>query len=89
LSYFSSTAIYTFSLTRWQGYFTPVATDPFDPGPRTTKQDRLFESGAVGEDFTFNDQVAESPAEQRRTEWMIFESYEDCIDKEHTSLTIE
>lgn len=30
-----------------------------------------------------------SSAEQRRTEWMIFESYEDFIDKEHASLTIE
>lgn len=30
-----------------------------------------------------------SSAEQRRTEWMIFESYEDFIDKEHSGLTIE
>jgi tRNA (mo5U34)-methyltransferase len=28
-------------------------------------------------------------AEQRRTDWMIFESYEDFIDKEDASLTIE
>ena len=30
-----------------------------------------------------------SSAEQRRTEWMIFESYEDFIDKEDALLTIE
>lgn len=30
-----------------------------------------------------------SSAEQRRTEWMIFESYEDFIDKESSELTIE
>jgi tRNA (mo5U34)-methyltransferase len=30
-----------------------------------------------------------SSTEQRRTEWMIFESYEDFIDKEDASLTIE
>ncbi|MFZ5797070.1 MAG: tRNA 5-methoxyuridine(34)/uridine 5-oxyacetic acid(34) synthase CmoB [Desulfobulbaceae bacterium] len=30
-----------------------------------------------------------SSAEQRRSEWMIFESYEDFIDKEDASLTIE
>jgi tRNA (mo5U34)-methyltransferase len=30
-----------------------------------------------------------SPEEQRRTEWMNFESYEDFIDKESSELTIE
>ncbi|HBI14289.1 MAG TPA: tRNA 5-methoxyuridine(34)/uridine 5-oxyacetic acid(34) synthase CmoB [Desulfobulbaceae bacterium] len=30
-----------------------------------------------------------SSAEQRRTEWMIFESYEDFIDKDDAALTIE
>ncbi|PIE56694.1 MAG: tRNA 5-methoxyuridine(34)/uridine 5-oxyacetic acid(34) synthase CmoB [Desulfobulbus propionicus] len=30
-----------------------------------------------------------SPAEQRRTEWMVFESYEDFIDKNNPLLTIE
>jgi len=30
-----------------------------------------------------------SPAEQRRTDWMNFESYEDFIDKESSELTIE
>lgn len=30
-----------------------------------------------------------SIAEQRRTEWMTYESYEDFIDKEHSGLTIE
>jgi len=30
-----------------------------------------------------------SSAEQRKTDWMIFESYEDFIDKEYSTLTIE
>ena len=30
-----------------------------------------------------------SSDEQRKTDWMIFESYEDFIDKEHSTLTIE
>jgi len=30
-----------------------------------------------------------SSAEQRRTDWMSYESYEDFIDKEHPALTIE
>lgn len=67
------------------------------------KQDNLFHSGSVQEDFTFNEQVAEvfdsdircfcshpmSSEEQRRTEWMTSESYEDFIDKEHSGFTIE
>jgi tRNA (mo5U34)-methyltransferase len=30
-----------------------------------------------------------SSQEQRRTEWMLFESYEDFIDKGDSSLTVE
>jgi tRNA (mo5U34)-methyltransferase len=30
-----------------------------------------------------------SGQEQRRTEWMVFESYEDFIDKTDPSLTVE
>jgi len=30
-----------------------------------------------------------SSVEQRRTEWMVFESYEDFIDKSNPALTVE
>lgn len=46
-------------------------------------------SRAGFQDVTLFDNTPMSPAEQRKTKWMEFESYEDFIDPEDPSLTIE